>query len=275
MQPCYSAARISVVEWLSVCFGKIGLAHARMGQWRGGGHALFSYNLGGGGRKDIAMHRYVKTFVVPLLAGRRWQRVCEIGASLGEGTDLLVSIPGVRDTVIDPCLDCDLGEKFAGNSRVAVRRGTSLEVLPSLHGPFDCILIDGDHNWYTVHEELKAISSRNLLRPGGLIFFHDVEWPWGRRDMYYQPELIPPGYVHDWKQKGLVRGKTELSEETTPHDYFKKATHEGGPRNGVLTAIEDFLQEHKGEYRFFRVRAGCGLGVSSVVDSGIVLCFRS
>jgi hypothetical protein len=73
--------------------------------------------------------------------------------------------------------------------------------------------------------------------------------------------VIPPAYVHDWKQKGLVRGKSELTEDVTLHDYFKKATHEGGPRNGVLTAIEDFLQEHKGEYRFFRVHAGCGLGV--------------
>jgi hypothetical protein len=207
------------------------------------------------------MHQYVKTFVVPLLAGKRWRRVCEIGAFLGEGTDMLVAVPGVRDTVIDPCLDCDLPEKFAGNSRVVVRKGTSLEVLPKLGDPFDCILIDGDHNWYTVYEELKAISSRKLLRPGGVIFFHDVEWPWGRRDMYYQPELIPPGHLHDWQQKGVVRGKSELTEEITPHDYLKKATHEGGARNGVLTAIEDFLNEHKGEYRFFRVHAGCGLGV--------------
>lgn len=207
------------------------------------------------------MHQYLKAFVVPLSAGKRWSRVCEIGASLGEGTAMLVSVPGVKDTVIDPCLDCDLAEKFSGNSGVSVRKGTSLEILPRLDEAFDCILIDGDHNWYTVYQELKTISSRQLLRPGGIIFFHDVEWPWGRRDMYYQPELIPSTYVHDWQQKGLVRGKSELSEEAKSHDYFKKATHEGGPRNGVLTAIEDFLQEHKGEYRFFRVHAGCGLGV--------------
>ena len=137
------------------------------------------------------MHQYVRTFVVPLLAGERWRRVCEIGASLGEGTDLLMSVTGVQDTVIDPCLDCDLAQKFSGNPNVSVKKGTSLEILPHLDGAFDCILIDGDHNWYTVYEELKTISSRSLLRPGGIIFFHDVEWPWGRRDMYYQPELIP------------------------------------------------------------------------------------
>jgi hypothetical protein len=207
------------------------------------------------------MHQYVKIFVVPLLAGKRWRRVCEIGASLGEGTDLLMSVTGVQDTVIDPCLDCDLSQKFSGNPNVSVKKGTSLEILPQLDGAFDCILIDGDHNWYTVYEELKTISGRNLLRPGGIIFFHDVEWPWGRRDMYYQPGMIPPEYLHPWEQQGLVRGKSELSEEFTIHSYFKKATHEGGARNGVLTAIEDFLEAHKADYRFFQVHAGCGLGV--------------
>ena len=207
------------------------------------------------------MHQYVKTFVLPLLSGRSWRRVCEIGASLGEGTDMLVAVPGVSDTVIDPCLDCDLGEKYAGNPRVVVRKGTSLEILPKLNDEFDCILIDGDHNWFTVYEELKAISSRNLLRPGGIVFFHDVEWPWGRRDMYYQPELIAPEYLHDWKEQGVIRGRSALSEEVTTLAYLKKATHEGGARNGVLTAVEDFIKEHKDEYRFFRVHAGCGLGV--------------
>jgi hypothetical protein len=145
------------------------------------------------------MHQDVKAFVVPLLAGSKWRRVCESGACLGEGTDMLAAVPGLRDTVIDPCLDCGLGKKYAGKPQVVVRKGTSVEVLPKLNDVFDYILIDGDHNWYTVHEELEAISRQNLLRPRGILFFHNVEWPWGRRDMYDQPEVIPPAYVHDWE----------------------------------------------------------------------------
>ena len=207
------------------------------------------------------MQRFVKTFIVPLLGGKRWRSVCEIGASLGDGTGIMASIPQVKVTVIDPCFDCDLGEKFAGNPLVTVRKGTSLEILPQLREPFDCILIDGDHNWYTVYQELQTIAGRKLLRPGGIVFFHDVEWPWGRRDMYYQPEVIPPEYVHDWKLKGIARGKSEASEEIPTLAYLKKASHEGGARNGVLTAIEDFLKENRGQYRFFVVHAGVGLGV--------------
>lgn len=207
------------------------------------------------------MQKFVQAFVVPLLGNKRWRSVCEIGASLGDGTSMLASVPGVNVTVIDPCFDCDLGEKFAGNPRVQVRKGTSLEVLPQLSTVFDCILIDGDHNWYTVFEELKAISRGGLLRPGGIVFFHDVEWPWGRRDMYYQPEAIPAEFVQNWDLQGIARGKSESSALLPTLAYLRKASHEGGPRNGVLTAIEDFLREQKGQYRFFLVHAGVGLGV--------------
>jgi Methyltransferase domain len=207
------------------------------------------------------MQRFVKIFVVPFMRSRKWNRICEIGSCRGEGTDLLRKIPDSKTTVIDPCLDCDLENKFSENSQVIMKKGLSLEVLPQLRESFDCILIDGDHNWYTVYNELRVISERNLLRRGGVIFFHDVEWPWGRRDLYYQPETIPDEFRHRWEQLGIVRGKSELSDSNGPFASFKKAFFEGGERNGVLTAIEDFLRDHKGKYRFFHVRVGKGLGI--------------
>jgi hypothetical protein len=96
------------------------------------------------------MRNFVENFVVPLLAKRRWTRVREIGASQGGSTELLAVLPSIALTVIDPCLDCDLNEKFASNPHVTIKQGISLKVLPDLRDAFDCILIDGDHNWYTV-----------------------------------------------------------------------------------------------------------------------------
>ena len=218
--------------------------------------------MGAGQRENFGqMENFAKSFVVPLLAKRRWTRVCEIGARLGGITELLAMFPSIALTVIDPCLDCDLKEKFAGNPHVTVKKGISLKVLPELHNAFDCILIDGDHNWYTVYHELKVISDRDLLKRGGIVFLHDVEWPWGRRDMYYQPEMIPSEYRHSWEQKGVVRGRRELTDRGGFCPAYCKATCEGGARNGVLTAIEDFLREHKDEYKFFRVRGDFGLGI--------------
>ena len=207
------------------------------------------------------MRDFVEKFVVPILNKRKWTRVCEIGVSYGFSTDRLTLLPDVKITVIDPCLDCDLQQKYADNPRVTVKKGTSLKELPKLEGPFDCILIDGDHNWYTVYHELNVIFERNLLKAGGIIFFHDVEWPYGRRDLYYQPEMIPAEYRHACEQKGIVRGKSELSASAKFNSQYWNATHEGGARNGVLTAIEDFLCDHGSEFDFFRVRGEYGLGM--------------
>lgn len=207
------------------------------------------------------MHNFIKPFVAPVLKRRGWNRLCEIGSREGEATDILRGIPNLEVTVVDPCLDCDLRQKFADNSSIDMRKGLSLDVLQVLGEPFNCILIDGDHNWYTVYNELRLISERNLLMAGGIIFLHDVEWPWARRDLYYQPETIPEKYRHQYANLSIARGRSELSGESGPFAGGFKATHEGGARNGVLTAIEDFLRENPRKYRFFRARVGNGLGI--------------
>ncbi len=156
--------------------------------------------------------------------------------------------------------------KYACDSRVHVIKSNSLDALAS-SGPisptsqFDCVLIDGDHNWYTVFSELRLIHERGLLRPGGFIFLHDVDWPYGRRDLYYQPETIPAEFRHPFAQKGIIRGQSSLAEVGGFNSHFMNAWQEGGPKNGVLTAIEDFIAQHPNDYRFFRIRYQWGLGV--------------
>lgn len=206
------------------------------------------------------MHRFVQGFVVPFMKSRGWCRLCEIGASTGASTALLLKIPHLTLTVIDPCLDCDLLQKFESNPCFDLKKGLSLEVLPTLAQTFDVILIDGDHNWYTVFNELSIIAERKLLRRGGVIFFHDVAWPWGRRDMYYQPETIPPEYRRDWNEEAIA-GKRGFADRGGALARYKKATVEGGPRNGVLSAIEEFLATDPNKYRFVSVSAGAGLGI--------------
>jgi hypothetical protein len=112
-----------------------------------------------------------------------------------------------------------------------------------------------------VYHELKVISEQNLLKRGGVIFIHDTDWPWGRRDMYYQPEMIPSEHRQSWEQKGIVRGQGGLSEAGGYFSGIQKAAHEGGAHNGVLTAIEDFVHEHGAEYNFFSVSGKSGLGI--------------
>jgi len=213
------------------------------------------------------MQKFARHIIVPLARKRAWKRFCEIGASTGLSTDEILKLPNISYTILDPCLDADLSLKYTNDPRVTVHKRNSLDALPDLEAPedlsatFDCILIDGDHNWYTVFNELRLIRERPLLKPGGMIFFHDVGRPYGRRDMYYQPETVPAEFRQPYERKGIVRGQNKLADSEGSNRIHFNAVREGGPRNGVLTAIEDFVAAHPSDYHFTRIKAQYGLGI--------------
>jgi hypothetical protein len=228
------------------------------------------------------MRTFVRHYIAPLARMSHWKSVCEIGARTGTSTDYFLDLPLESHTVVDPCFDEDLQAKYAGDARVHVVKSNSLDALAPNGGigsdsKFDCILIDGDHNWYTVFNELRLIHERALLRPGGYIFLHDVDWPYGRRDLYYQPDTIPAEFRHSFTQKGIVRGQSTLADAGGFNSNYMNALEEGGPKNGVLTAIEDFLAQHPHEYRFFGIRYQWGLGVLQLRSKGPLsrLSFRA
>jgi hypothetical protein len=101
-----------------------------------------------------------------------------------------------------------------------------------------------------------------MLAKNGTIFLHDVCWPYARRDMYYDLDTVPAEYRHPVEKRGIVRGMSRLSREPGQGHNAEhwNATHEGGARNGVLTAVEDFLASHL-EYTFFSLQKEWGLGV--------------
>ena len=111
----------------------------------------------------------------------------------------------------------------------------------------DAALVDGDHNWYTVYNELRLL--RQVARHGGaplpLLILHDVGWPYGRRDLYCEPETIPEQFRQPWRRAGMRPGsKHLLSSGGGLNPTMCNAEVEGGPRNGVMTALEDFMADH-------------------------------
>jgi hypothetical protein len=202
---------------------------------------------------------FFQRFTGPLIRSFNDPRVLEVGASVGKHTDLILSIDTVELVIVDPCLDKPLDLIHGGNERVTVHKALSLDGLREVDGDFDCIIIDGDHNWFTVINELRIIEERGLLRNCGVILFHDVCWPYARRDMYYQLETIPEEFRQPCRKSGVVRGKSELQQDGMNAEVFN-AEHEGGSRNGVLTAIEDFMSECD-LHRFFIHREQHGFGV--------------
>ena len=53
------------------------------------------------------------------------------------------------------------------------------------------MIIDGDHNYFTVASELELIGARAAGPGMPLLLLHDVGWPLGRRDSYHAPDRIP------------------------------------------------------------------------------------
>ena len=143
-------------------------------------------------------------------------------------------------------------------------RDISHNVLPDLP-PVDVALVDGDHNWYTVYHELKMLAdvARSAGQPLPVLIMHDVLWPYGRRDLYYTPETIPEQFRHPYAQRGMRPGRSELVPEggggVSP--TLNNALVEGGPRNGVMTALEDFMAESDEHLRLVVLPIYFGLAI--------------
>ena len=119
-------------------------------------------------------------------------------------------------------------------------------------------MIDGDHNHFMVAEELRAIEARSADGDFPLVLFHDVCWPHGRRDDYFDPEAVPADRRLPLAgDQGLFPGEPGTHPGGLP--YPRSAAIEGGPRNGVLTAVEDFVGD-RDDLRLAVVPAFFGFG---------------
>jgi predicted O-methyltransferase YrrM len=187
--------------------------------------------------------------------------VAEVGAYAGDLTSLLLewaAPSGAEVIAIDPAPEPELVELDQRHENLTLIRKTSIDALAELPPP-DAVFIDGDHNWYTVTQELRIIAARAGEGELPLLLFHDVAWPHARRDDYFDPEQIPAECRQPFTRgAGLFPGVRGIRPGGLP--YRAAAQHEGGPRNGVLTAIEDFMAEREG-LRLAIVPAFFGLGV--------------
>jgi hypothetical protein len=177
--------------------------------------------------------------LLPALDAAGARSVAEVGAYAGDLTRFLVdwaAHAGAQVTAIDPAPQPDLVALAEARPELALVRQTSLDALPNVRA--DAVVLDGDHNWWTVTEELRLIGARDPLP---LVLFHDVAWPHARRDDYFDAAQIPADARHPvaGDRGGIFPGEAGL-RAGGGLPYPRSAAHEGGPRNGVLTAVEDF-----------------------------------
>jgi cephalosporin hydroxylase/SAM-dependent methyltransferase len=94
-----------------------------------------------------------------------------------------------------------------------------------------------------------------------LCILHDVGWPYGRRDLYYVPHRIPDEHRQPYARRGLEPGRSELLERGGLNPHLANAVEEGGPRNGVMTALDDFVAEYDGSLRVVVLPLYFGLAI--------------
>lgn len=199
--------------------------------------------------------------MLPCLDAAGARSVAEVGAYAGDLTRVLVAWAGGAGAsvqAIDPAPQPELEQLASERPELELIRATSLEAFAHVTLP-DAVVIDGDHNYYTVSQELRLIAARAAGRPLPLLLFHDVRWPHGRRDDYFDPDQIPADARHPLAgEAGIFPGEPGVRPGGLP--YPCSAAHEGGPCNGVFTAVEDFAEGQPG-LRLAVVPAFFGLAV--------------
>lgn len=211
------------------------------------------------------MHTFWTAIIQPALELLRPLRVVEIGCGSGRTTRRLLNFCRNSSAFLhgvdpSPRFDVEAWEaEFDDCFRM--HRTTSLQALPDVPAP-DAVLIDGDHNWYTVLRELEHFeaSAWSADAPFPLTFLHHVDWPYARRDSYYDPQTIPTEYRHPFRQGGLRSDSATLVSDGL-NAKRNHAMTENTPCNGVRTAIEDFLEQTALSLELITIPGFHGLGV--------------
>ena len=124
----------------------------------------------------------------------------------------------------------DLNEDNANN----ISEHLPLNKLNNIQN-YDAIFLNDDANWYTIYNELNIIKNNNEEFP--LVFICNNVFPNQRRDSYRNPKSIPKEFLNEFSDE-FVYNNISL------YDGLFHAIDENTPKNGVLTAIDDFLSEN-------------------------------
>ncbi|MEO8099771.1 MAG: class I SAM-dependent methyltransferase [Acidobacteriota bacterium] len=214
----------------------------------------------------------LSSLIFPALEVANCKTVTEIGSEGGAMTAQLLKFVERRGgwmTSVDPSPSATSEALLRSTPFGVLCRDISLRAL-STNPCSDVYIVDGDHNYFTVLQELLWIERlQKQERKPFFAILHDVGWPWAYRDLYYNPELIPE---ESRKPFSWNRGLTLDNPGTVAGGFrgcgiWACALEEGGPENGVLKAAEDFLAARTGSVRMAVVPGVFGLGVMYASDA--------
>jgi len=222
-------------------------------------------------------------FIVDYIKGKEESSVIEIGVDKGQTFIPLLSfmskhcekfeLIGVdvlrRDELAVQCEQ--MAKDLTEAQNVVFYEESSLVVLPKFiehlkenapeqQGLFDIMLIDGDHNYYTVKKEMECVP--DLLKPGGFVVFDDYSNKWGTEDEYFAD-------YKEYENNEFVtqREGTEHSDKkgTKPAiDEFLENNPEWVSTDAVCPGREPILIYRSGELNFYNPTTGEAIDINEI-----------
>jgi hypothetical protein len=150
--------------------------------------------------------------------------------------------------VASPSFSFDIAAMRArGGDRLVLHPSRAADALSLMPLP-DLLIIDGEPNWYAVSLTLQAAARQaaTLSAPFPLTLVSDTAWPYARRDRYTDPGTMPAEFTRPHERAGVLPGQSGLAAGAGLFADRFHAKTENEPKNGVLTAIEEFLIEQDG-----------------------------
>lgn len=177
----------------------------------------------------MAPHGYIPFLQERLIKMQHKPRVLEIGIDRGVTLiPLVVAIASQHDSFLYMGVDVNVQESLNLTLQYLgplaqftyLIQENSLSLLPKLINTqmkFDVIILDGDHNYHTVSQELNYLD--DLVSPDGIVVIDDYDGKWSERDLWYAER---PGY-----EENALTTKPVSSE-----------------KQGVKPAVDDWLEKH-------------------------------
>lgn len=197
------------------------------------------------------MFNFFDLKIIPIFLSRfKVEKVVVIGLSNVNIIEEVISFCIENDSLLYAIdSEIDIEDFFVINNKnkhsyenIKYFKDNAFNVLPNLRN-IDAIFINDDPNWYTVYSELNLIKKTNSNFP--LVFICNNKYPHKRRDSYSNLDNIPNEYKNECCNKLIIEYVDDNEMKYTEiEDGFCHAIHNNTPKNGVLTAIEDFLNEN-------------------------------
>jgi len=189
--------------------------------------------------------RFWEHVVEPVARALQPRTILHFGARRDGAVELLAGLAArigadLHVAVVEPELDFTAARK-AARDRLIVHRAPGPQMI-ALMPAADLALIDDDPNWFTVHAVLVALRERAVSVGRGfpVTLVAGTGWPFGRRDSYDNPQLIPEPFRHAHERAGIVPGQDALAAGFGLFADRYNAAEANGRRSGVMSAVEDF-----------------------------------